>query len=519
MKNNYDNEKIDSMLSEYYRDEQVPERVMRAISEGMDRIDAAHKSSAVGNCVSDYSDCKEGTSNTGDAERVSAGSKTGRLPARAAIALAAAVLLIFTVLQVDPVRAAVEKLFAFIPGVGMVEEEKNSVMLYLDGRDLTKENGYISLCLDNAYVTRDGIQINYKLSLLKVSMDEADSLFAEKKDEAAYNDFLNKYDLRDYISVNENDGFISIKPDIKLYANGTAAEETFGAVAGGSTDISGFYFYKLDTAGIDQSTELAIQCGDIKIDFHVREYETYSSADEIGATQCHNNVVITAVPRWGDKKLKVDIYANNGSIFDGVTDYGYYLYDKETESYDKTKLPYVTIDDMFLPLAPMSGYNGSTLEFDLSGIEVTEEMKKKAVLHIPSVSLYNNEERSVGVTIDKDKVVNEINKELQFEGGTLTVVSAEHVADFYADGKDRGLDESNVLKLTLKFEPNESGASLDSFRTIYYNSDNGFSWETDRDKNEMYVYIDYEKPYYKIKKLKFANPVYIYYDEYELKLG
>jgi hypothetical protein len=337
--------------------------------------------------------------------------------------------------------------------------------------------------------------------------------------EAAYDDFLKKYNLSDYINIKKNAEFASIKPNIKLYVNGAATEETSETVAGGSTDLHGFYFYKLDTASIDPSTELSIQCGEIKIDFHVKDYETYSSADEIGATQCHNNVVITAVPRWGDKKLKVDMYANNGSIFDGITDYGYYLYDKETESYDKTKMPYVTIDDLFLPLAPMSGYNGSTLEFDLSGIEVTEEMKKKAVLHIPSVSLYNNEERSVGVSIDKDKVVNEINKELQFEGGTLTVVSAEHVADYYTDKNEHSLDESNVLKLTLKFEPNESGASLDSFRTIYYNSDNGFSWETDREKNEMYVYINYKEPYYEIKKLKFANPVYIYYDEYELKLG
>ncbi len=568
---NYSDKKIGSMLAEYYTEEQVPHRVMQAISEGMDKIDEAQKNGAVNNymdkieeaqknravnnymdkideaqkngavnnymdkieeaqknrAVNNYMDKIDEAQKSGavnkdkvsvrNFEHSSAGKNIRRSSVRAVLALAAAALLIFTALQMGPVRAAVEKLFAFIPGVGMVEEEKNSVMLYLDGRSLTNENEYISLCLDNAYVTDDGVQINYKLSLLGVPMDEADSLLAKEKNEAAYTDFLKKYNLTDYITIKKNENVISIKPNVKLNVNGTAVEETSGAVAGGSVDMSGFNFYKLDTTAIDPSTELSIQCGDLEISFHVKDYETYSSIDEVGSTQCLNNVVITAVPRWSDKKLKVDIYTNNGSIFDGISGYGYYLYNRETESCDEKAQPYVIIDDLFLPLAPMSGFDGTTLEFDLTGVEITEEMKKKAVLHIPSVSLYNYEERSVPVSIKKDKMLNEINKELQFEGGTLTVVSAERVAD-YVDGKQIGLDESNTLKLTLKFKPNESGVSLDSFGGIYYNSDNGFSWETDRQNNQIYVYINYDKPYYKIKTLKFVNPVYIYYDEYELTL-
>lgn len=321
-------------------------------------------------------------------------------------AAVAAVLVIATaaVITSPSAQAAIKKIFSFIPGMTIEEqtdnEESYSGILYsMDGDPVTKSDGNITVTLENAYISDYNIDVVYTITLDFIDENNIDyKMTAEDLQK-----ILDDNDVSSFIKVTDDNGFgpffevvHKITVDGKTYDNlqsyggGSMSKRTMTARLEHISDIINEYGVNLP---------IVLEIGNLSFDIKLKPIEFYESVEQIGPTAMHNNISVTAMPRWDGEVLNIKFYALNYSEF--TQTYGFIQY--KDDGIDKV-LPYLEIGGKNIP-AEYDGGDGTEFYFDLSPYGFSDDEKNAAILHVPVVEVRNDEEAVLNFKINKDKTI------------------------------------------------------------------------------------------------------------------
>lgn len=398
---------------------------------------------------------------------------------------AAAVILIISlsVVGVDNVKAVISQAFSFIPGFGIVEN--NDSINYILSNTVTAENENAILTLNNAIATKDSITVMFSLQRKNYSEEQ---LIKDKQEE--------------WDQLQESDKLV--QPKVILYTNGNEYTDPMGSTSCGMIDTSSFtYTLKPDEIHKNTTYKLTYKDFNLTLEFELKDYQTYSDLNQIGATGYNNNISLTAVPTFDGDNVDVNLYYINKSQY-------------RINSFNKIYYGYKGDD---LNLVTNSGTKSYTLPDGYSGVNQKYVFKVNATdtdftLNIPYIVVQSNENKKISLPIPKvDQVIN-VNKKVKFNDSTMTIVSVKrvHTAN---DGNDS-------LMLSINYDNKRSnlimfGAQFNRINIFGTPQNGGYSSEIDTNDIESTVYYNLKKGDKGTLRLKISDPQYYLTDAYNLK--
>ena len=440
--------------------------------------------------------------------------RTGRKPVftgKKWIAVAAAFVILVTAAgNSEAVQAAIKKFFTFIPGVGIEESEEGRVvssdtLFSMDGDPITKSNGKVTVTLINAYINRDSVDVEYKITFdflndynidgwqeYKTALEENGIEVIDRKG------FQPFYDAKAVLTI---DG--EIYDDLRYSGGGGTNERRNVVRTDGLAE-------KINELGENLPVSLSVAGLDFDIKF--KPIETYGTIDEIGPSMELNGISITAVPRWDGDTLYVDLYDLNYSGFDQVM--GFIEFDGE-----KNIKPYLIVNGEKVD-AGYDGGDGTEFYFDLSGYSLSDDEKAALELRLPVAEVRNDENVVVPFTVHDDGTVDYPHKvSLSCCDLYITDMRPSDMEgwengmemDFTAMTKQ---DNMKLDSIGLGYAKLEEGAKRNLFESggsSWSQSENGF-WETGFVNDRALDVRDYVS-------ITITDAEYIIEDEYVLPLG
>lgn len=440
--------------------------------------------------------------------------RTGRKPVftgKKWIAVAAAfVIMVGAAGRSEAVQAAIKKIFTFIPGVGIEESEEGRVvssdtLFSMDGDPITKSNGKVTVTLINAYINRDSVDVEYKITFdflndynidgwqeYKTALEENGIEVIDRKG------FQPFYDAKAVLTI---DG--EIYDDLRYSGGGGTNERRNVVRTDGLAE-------KINELGENLPVSLSVAGLDFDIKF--KPIETYGTIDEIGPSMELNGISITAVPRWDGDTLYVDLYDLNYSGFDQVM--GFIEFDGE-----KNIKPYLIVNGEKVD-AGYDGGDGTEFYFDLSAYGLTDDEKAALELHLPVIVVRNDENVVIPFNVNDDGSVEYPHKVslsccdifiMDMRPSDMEGWENGMEMDFTAMTKQ---DNMKLDSIGLGYAKLEEGAKRNLFESggsSWSQSENGF-WETGFVNDRALDVRDYVS-------ITITDAEYIIEDEYVLPLG
>ncbi len=396
-------------------------------------------------------------------------------------AAAAGILLLLVVwTNNERIVSAFQSIFSLIPGVGIVENRPD--ILYRLREEVSVENDKGTLQIRSVMATNNTMSISFEVTRNNYTEEQ---LIADKNAEW------------EELKKGNNPG----KPGVYLVIDGTKYEMSFGSSGLG---LSEFYHFTFDTKDLKieptQRFTLLYEEYQMSADFELVSLEEYTSLDEIGSSDIHNNIILTATATKKEGALSVHVYPVNYSSYRLISfdmEYDFKFFGKKvmlmTEKGNK---------DYTLPGSYGSGMNAA-YTFDV------KDGSEEYTLSIPYVVVESDEESKVTLPIPKVGEVVELNKEIKFENGTVIIRSVEKVlqANEYGD-----------LKITLEYVNHQSNQQLVSVKLTSKKSE-GWSEEYDEENRLKTIYYMLDKSDQSKLKLYVTTPRYALMEEYRLKLN
>jgi len=392
------------------------------------------------------------------------------------------ILAITIATNVGGVKASMQKIFAFIPGVGVVKVDDSGILYYMKGDTQTKGNDNYEVKLDYIYASKDSVRITWELISKSTSESPPDV----------------KPSLESRLG---GDKFPDVKLVIKdkIYQSSSTFE--------GNTCETWIYVKDV-TWNMTDVYQIVFQ--DISFDFSLQNYEIYKQTEDIGPTQMLNDISMTAIPEWEENSIVIALYNLNYSKFDSIGGYNKYLLSQYT--------PYLTIGGATIQREKIDLDRGEgKMVFDLSGIELTQELKATAVIHIPRIEVEKKENEKIGISIAKDGSYHASKESVQFADSTMHIIKVEK-----ASKVEQYKNFQNCLKLTLKFDYNMENLELENFSKLVLSDGKvqSLGWSCEYDENTGYysLYIQDYAETSKIKSITFGELTYYINDEYQIDL-
>lgn len=442
--------------------------------------------------------------------------RTGRKPVftgKKWIAVAAAFVILVTAAgNSEAVQAAIKKIFTFIPGVGIEESEEGRVvssdtLFSMDGDPITKSNGKVTVTLINAYINRDSVDVEYKITFdflndynidgwqeYKTALEENGIEVIDRKG------FQPFYDAKAVLAI---DG--EIYDDLRYSGGGGTNERRNVVRTDGLAE-------KINELGENLPVSLSVAGLDFDIKF--KPIETYGAVEDIGPSAEVNGISVTAVPRWDGDTLYVDLYDLNYSEFSQV--FGYIEYSGIEE---EQKMPYLIIDGNKID-ADYDGGDGTEFYFDLSAYGLTDDEKAALELHLPVIVVRNDENVVIPFNVNDDGSVEYPHKVslsccdifiMDMRPSDMEGWENGMEMDFTAMTKQ---DNMKLDSIGLGYAKLEEGAKRNLFESggsSWSHSENGF-WETGFVNDRALDVRDYVS-------ITITDAEYIIEDEYVLPLG
>lgn len=399
-------------------------------------------------------------------------------------AIAAAVLIIaVSVFSIgfDNVVNAMGRLFGFIPGYGITEDNQ-SIQYVIDGHDISSENSQAILTINSVIATKNNLSLNCYVKLKN---------FHEKKDLA---------NIEKDINTDKNSLVISV--------NGKEYLPSGSSIGGGGRTEGVWADYQIEQDNLSTKNTYTFNYKkyNLAVQFRLKVPQGYDTLDEIGPTVTKNNISITAVSRLQDNKLLVELYPVNKSgltisSFTSQYGVGYEKKDLILET-DKTSHAY-TLPEGFMGVNNKFYFNVLPQEKDLTLkipylIVKSQEKMKKVALKIPEAG-----ERLT------------INKRVKFKNSTMIINEVEKIEN----GNQNG-----ALRIHFTFEnPDKNMLMFNAeFREVnIFGMEKGGGYSTNL-KEGIPQSIDYSLDELKegdVLRLGIKDPEYILVGEYNLKLN
>lgn len=427
-------------------------------------------------------------------------------------AAVAAVLVIATaaVITSPSAQAAIKKIFSFIPGMTIEEqtdnEESYSGILYsMDGDPVTKSDGNITVTLENAYVSDCNIDVVYTITLDFIDENNIDYKMTAED----FQKILDDNGVSSFIKVTDDNGFgpffevvHKITVDGKTYDNlqsyggGSMSKRTMTARLEHISDIINEYGVNLP---------IVLEIGNLSFDIKLKPIEFYDSVEQIGPTAMHNNISVTAMPRWDGEVLNIKFYTLNYSEF--TQTYGFIQY---KDVGDKV-LPYLEIGGKNIP-AEYDGGDGTEFYFDLSSYGFTDDEKNAAILHVPVVEVRNDEEAILNFKVNKDKTI-DFPKKISLKYSDIIINNMTVGTEDW--------DDSIGIEFTVKSKYDNIILDGISFEKANGSSAGGSSsWTERNDENWKAAFSsDAVKDVMDYNSICLSSPTYILTDEYVFTLN
>lgn len=411
--------------------------------------------------------------------------KKGLTVAAAALVLA---MLSMATIGVDNVANAFNRLFSFIPGYAIVENNKN-IEYVIENQNIQVENSDVSITIKNAIATKDNITIS--LELEKKNFDESKMLEEKQKEWEE----LNK-------------GGRLNKPIIILYVNGKEYKTGNYSVGGGgpTEHISADFQIEPENINTQTTYKLEYKKYNLSLDFKLKAYDSFDSLEEIGPTTILNDISITAVSNRKDNKLEVELYAINKSKYQ-ISSFSK-VYDKGYEGKD---INLQTSNGMLEYTTPGSSMGANNkFYFDIS------PDAKDLVLKIPYLIVASDESRNISLKIPKEGEKLTLNKKVKFEDSTMIITEVERI-------KDAGNEYGN-LKMNFRYENSDKNkvmynAQFNRINIVGITQGGGYSSEIGENDILKSVHYGLESGENSELRLKISNPEYYLVGEYSLELS
>ena len=426
------------------------------------------------------------------------------------LALAAAVIVLFcgtiSVFAAEKIayQAAklIDRLYQYVPDYGFVDVGEH--IQFVLSEKVTAENEEVLFSLNSAYSTNDGLTA--MLTITRKNMSSED--FVRLKEEE-----IERQEQMDLEYINP-----SGMPKLILSVNGAPHDnagawteyEDFAGMSSGGIEEQAVYTFTLNGDALREDTQYRLFHPDhnLTLSFQLAE-KGIQSPGELGATDVHNNISVTAVPVFSDDRLEISLFPINNSA------YSIYSFTKEIEvgSPDGQDLRLETESGEKAYETP-GGYMGANTKFTFP-IEASDA---NFTLCIPFLMVQSQEYRNVRLRLPKKGEQLTLNLPVEFQDCVMTIVDAERrVAE--------NIGESDELKLTLRYENKAESQVMANASVSRLNfagkmkSGTAWSYQPDNSGVTKEMYIALESGDLGSLHLQFYNPVYFLTDEYTLAFG
>lgn len=392
----------------------------------------------------------------------------------------------------------IDRLYQFVPDYGFVDAGEHAWFV-LDEK-VTAENDEVLISLNSAYATDDALTVMLTLSYKNMTSED----YIRRKEE--------EFERHKQMGLEDiNPGGM---PRMILSVNDASHEnsgawrkyEDFSGVSSVGIEEQAVYTFALEGGALREDTQYRLYCPDhsLSLSFQLTA-KALQSPGELGATDVHNDISVTAVPVFSDDRLEVSLFPINNSAYE------LYSFTKEIGigSPGGQDLHLQTESGVKAYEAP-GGYMGPNTKFAFP-IEASDA---NFTLRIPFLMVQSQEYRNVRLRLPKKGERLVLNLPVKFQDCVMTIIDAERrKAEHIGDGDE--------LKLTLRYEnkaENQMMANVSVCRLSRKGKRVGTGWSYLPDESgatqEMYIALeggDLGSLY-----LQFDNPVYFLTDEYVL---
>lgn len=409
--------------------------------------------------------------------------KKGLTVTAAALVLA---MLSMATIGVDNVANAFNRLFSFIPGYAIVENNKN-IEYVIEKQNIQVENSDVSITIKNAIAIKDNITIS--LELEKKNFDESKALEGMQKEWEEL----------------EKGGQLK-KPIIVLYANGKEYKtDNYSAAGGGSTESIAANF-QIENINTQTTYKLEYKEYNLSLAFKLKAYDSFDSLEEIGPTTILNDISITAVSNIKDNKLEVELYPINKSKYQ-ISSFAK-VFDNGYEGKDLNLQTSNGIRKYTAPDSSMGANN--KFYFDISPDD------KDLVLKIPYLIVASNESQNISLKIPNEGEKLTLNEKVEFTDSTMIITDVERIK---SDENEYG-----NLKINFRYENSDKNkimynAQFNRTNILGAIEGGGYSCEPDQNDILKSVYYGLEKGENSELRLKISKPEYYLLSEYSLELN
>lgn len=373
-------------------------------------------------------------------------------------------------------------MLSLIPGIGIIED--NQEILYQLKEQVSSENDKGILKLQSVVATENMMTVNFEFTRKNYTEEQ---MLADKNAE-----------WDNTISGNKLP-----KKEIHLKVDDQQFEMASGSSAGGGVTESYSYNFDMGKEFINPSKNYILLFNelDISVQFQIITIEQYNSLDKIGSTDIHNNISLTATAIRKDNELKVNVYPINH------TDYNLISFNQEYDlNYFNKKLTLKTDkgDKTYtLPSSYGSGMNAA-YTFDVS------DGATDYTLSVPFIVVESKEESKITLPIPKVGEVIELNKQVDFDNGSVIIKSVEKI-------RNEGGNQYGDLKINLEYISNDENWQLVQTKLTNKGSE-GWAEEYDEQNRLSTIYYMLNESDKSKLKLYVTKPRYSIMDEYQLKL-
>lgn len=233
---------------------------------------------------------------------------------------------------------ALKKVFAFIPGEGIVETQvdkeagdklSNDGIYILDG-NAEASNNDLSVKMVNVKYQGDTLDIQYTVNLSKIKNEDIETTLTKANNQtasedgiidsgylSAFADLYKKYGYDEYFEINDavDDNYSALKePKACIEISGKQyesvsyrcmlSEEGFGK------KLYVYETFNMAGCSLDKSCKMALAIGNLKVPFAVKATELY---DSVGDLEEHHmiskgDIKFIVEPEWNGSELKIELY-------------------------------------------------------------------------------------------------------------------------------------------------------------------------------------------------------------------
>ncbi|KNY28157.1 hypothetical protein [Pseudobacteroides cellulosolvens] len=400
-----------------------------------------------------------------------------------AAAVCALLLTCMFAIGIGNVADAFTRFFGFAPGYGILENNQ-SIEYIIESQNIKAEDEEVAITIKTAVASKDNISVYVELK--RKNFTEADLIKLKK---------LEMDNLKKEESYN-------LKPSLILYAGDKAYASDSGIYSSGGKVDDANVSFTVDPSDINTDITYKIVYNNNKAipSFKLKKISIFNTLDEIGSTQTHNNISITAITTKKDGQIQVDLYPINKSKY-RIKSFTKDLY----KGYGDRDLKLQTNKEL-KSYSSSGNWLGSAFSIPFNILPD----EKALFIKIPYLIVTTNESNIINIKIPELGKKIYLNKEVKFRDSIMIITDVEKIKEQNRENENlkinlkyKNFDKNKIIfnarfgKLDFWGNPKGGGYSFTNYGdhvsaiNLYLDRDDGDSVKLKIDQPEYYLLSEY----------------------------